>query len=101
MNRIKTGIKLQVTPEQSKQVQEICFANGIGWYVLGKNQIMYLEQKYLYVYGSYIAFGDSLEYFKEHSLWEVEASLFIKTKGTCVEETPEQELKQGRNNGKE
>ena len=64
---IKRNIKMRVTSEQSKQVQEICFANGIGWYVLGKNQIMYLEQKYLYVYGSYIAFGDSLEYFKEHT----------------------------------
>ena len=94
---IKRNIKMRVNSKQSKQVQEICFANGIGWYVLGKNQIMYLEQKYLYVYGSYIAFGDSLEYFKEHSLWEVDADLFIRTQGTCVEETPKQELKQNIN----
>ena len=94
---IKTYIKMIVTPEESKQVQEICFANGIGWYVLGKNQIMYLEQKYLYVYERYIAFGDSLEYFKEHSLGEVDADLFIKTSGTCIEETPEQELEQNIN----
>ena len=28
---IKRNIKMMVTPKQSKQVQEICFANGIIW----------------------------------------------------------------------
>ena len=28
---IKRNIKMKVTPEESKQVQEICFANGISW----------------------------------------------------------------------
>ena len=28
---IKTNIKIVVTPKQSQQVQEICFANGLGW----------------------------------------------------------------------
>jgi hypothetical protein len=28
---IKTNIKMRVTPEQSKKVQEICFENGIEW----------------------------------------------------------------------
>ena len=96
MNRIKTGIKLQVTSEQSKQVQEICFANGIGWKNM-RTQVSYLEQKYLYIVNPRITFGDSLNFFKGHSLEEISAELFIRTNGTCVEETPKQELKQNTN----
>ena len=96
MNRIKTGIKLQVTPEESKQVQEICFANGIFWSTM-RAQVSYLEQKYLYICDNYVTFGESFNFFKEHSGEEVSANLFIKTKGTCVEETPEEELNNNTN----
>ena len=66
MNRIKTGIKLQVTPEESKQVQEICFANGISWNDT-RAQVLHLEQKYLYIFDPYITFGESFNFFKEHN----------------------------------
>ena len=60
MNRIKTGIKLQVTPEQSKQVQEICFANGISW----NNRIyevQHLTREYLFI-KDIISWGDYASY---------------------------------------
>ena len=93
---IKTNIKMRVTPEESKQVQEICFANGVSWNTM-RTQVSYLEQKYLYIFDTYIIFGETLNFFKEHSGEEVSAELFIRTNGTCVEETPEQELKQNIN----
>ena len=93
---IKTNIKMMVTPEESKQVQEICFANGIFWNAT-RAQVSHLEQKYLYIFDPYITFGETLNFFKEHSGEEVSAELFIKTQGTCVEETPEEELKQNIN----
>ena len=95
MNRIKTGIKLQVTPEQSKQVQEICFANGIGW--SGKDfRLILLDKEYLMIRDGIT--WDDKKRFCELNLEEVSAELFIKTNGTCVEETPEEELKQNTNN---
>ena len=35
--------------------------------------------------------------YKDKNLEEVDADLFIKTSGTCIEEIPEQELKQINN----
>ena len=45
---IKRNIKMKVTPEESKQVQEICFANGIGW-GSGGYVILCIQQKYLFI----------------------------------------------------
>ena len=33
--KMKTNIKMRVTPEQSKRVQEICFGNGVCWQASG------------------------------------------------------------------
>ena len=96
MNRIKTGIKLQVTPKQSQQVQEICFANGISWNG-GIFEVQHLHSKYLFINKAYLTYCDTEEFFKEKGNEEVAASFFIRTKGTCVEETPKQELKQNTN----
>ena len=95
MNRIKTGIKLQVTSEESRQVQEICFANDIVW-CSGDRSVMFTHKPFLYI-SMEITFGDKMESFKENSNEEVDASFFIRTQGTCVEETPEEELKQNIN----
>ena len=84
MNRIKTGIKLQVTPEESKQVQEICFANGTGWEVC-KSNILHIHRKYLFINKAYLTYSDTEEFFKEKRNEEVDATLFIRTQGTCVE----------------
>ena len=83
MNRIKTGIKLQVTPEESKQVQEICFANGIGWSGTGFTVIL-LDKEYLMIRND-IKWDDK-ERYMDNNLEEVDASLFIRTNGTCVED---------------
>ncbi len=94
MNRIKTGIKLQVTPKQSKQVQEICFANGIGWSSKDFTPILW-DKEYLMIRDGIT--WDDKKRFCESNLEEISAELFIKTQGTCVEETPKQELKQNIN----
>ena len=95
---IKTNIKMVVTPEESKQVQEICFANGIIW-IDNTSKIDLTNKVYLLIYTN-IRWCFEHEYY-DSSLEVVDASLFIKTKGTCVEETPEQDLKQNNNNNKE
>ena len=93
---IKRNIKMRVTSDESKQVQEICFANGIFWNAT-RAQVSHLEQKYLYIFDPYITFGETLNFFKEHSGEEISAELFIRTNGTCIEEIPKQELKQNIN----
>lgn len=93
---IKRNIKMVVTPEQSKQVQEICFANRIGWNG-GIFEVQHLHSKYLFINKAYLTYCDTEEFFKEKGNEEVDASFFIRTNGTCVEETPKQELKQINN----
>ncbi len=91
---IKTNIKMRVTPEESKQVQEICFANGIGW--SGKDfTVILLDQEYLMIRDGIT--WDVITRFCELNLEEISAELFIRTNGTCIEETLEQELKQNIN----
>ena len=92
---IKTNIKMRVTSEESKQVQEICFANGLGW-VGGDFTPSLLDKEYLMICD--VITWDDKKRFCELNLEEVSANLFIKTKGTCIEETPEQALKQNSNN---
>lgn len=92
---IKRYIKMIVTPEQSKQVQEICFANAVFW----NNRVykvQHLTRKYLFI-KDVITWLTMEATYKEKDLEEVSAELFIKTQGTCVEETLEQELKQNTN----
>ena len=96
---IKRNIKIVVTPEESKQVQEICFANGI-FFTIAHDKISYTEAEYLFIdhdriwYRNYLNHntGDNTKGYTE-----VDASFFIRTNGTCVEETPEEELKQNIN----
>lgn len=83
---IKTGIKIRVTPEQSKKIQEICFENGIGWYS-GKI-IKHLDKPYLYIdTHKLITYGTIFQerVFVEAKYEEIPAEFFIKTNGTCVE----------------
>ena len=81
---IKQNIKMRVTSEQSKKVQEICFENGIYWEV-DRNTTRCENKKYLYLNDEYITFGDTYEYFEEHDAKEIDAALFIRTNGTCEE----------------
>ena len=81
---MKTNIKMRVTPEQSRKVQEICFYNGVFW-PGNKNTIQSENQKYLYINGGHITFGDTYEYFEKYDAKEIDADLFIRTNGTCEE----------------
>ena len=91
---IKRNIKMRVTSDESKQVQEICFANGLGW-AGGDFTPTLLDKEYLMIRDGIT--WDNKKRFCELNLEEVSAQLFIKTSGTCVEETPKQELKQNTN----
>jgi len=72
---MKTNIKMRVTPEQSKKVQEIVSANGGSFLVKGL---------FIFVWISYCV--GNMEIFKESDFEEVDADLFIRTNGTCEEE---------------
>ena len=84
---MKTNIKMRVTPEQSKRVQEICFKNNIAWH--GVKAFNHLRQPYIYVYGNTLGYDckESSEYFNDHENIEIDADLFIRTNGTCEENT--------------
>lgn len=89
---IKTNIKMVVTPEESMQVQEICFANEISWENKYK-ECSHTDKKFLYI-DDYLTWGDIDRGFEINFNEEVDASFFINTNGTCIEENQEQELKQ-------
>ena len=83
---MKTNIKLRVTPEQYEAVQKICFANGIIWkqtnFNKNTNNIKYL---FINQFDLTKCPLTSSGYFEAHSYSEVDADLFIRTKGTCEE----------------
>lgn len=82
---IKTNIKMRVAPEQSKKVQEICFANGVFW-PLGANFIKHTYSLFIYIGDdNELGYGNSGLYFKNCDFKEVNADLFIRTNGTCEE----------------
>ena len=87
--KMKTNIKIRVTPEQSAKIQEICFQNDIVWYSRTKT-ISRTGQPFLFI-GEEITFGEDGEenYFRTHRYQEVSADLFIRTNGTCKEEATE------------
>jgi len=78
---MKTNIKMRVTPEQSKKVQEIVFANNDEYeHIDYQIEFIWIEPDLTVLY-SY----NELFYMKERSE-EVDADLFIRTNGTCEEE---------------
>ena len=84
-NKIKTNIKMIVTPNQSKTIQEIYLKNGIGWRN-NENFIKNLDCKYLYVDYRGICVSNDVECYNYYTkLQEIDADLFIRTNGTCEE----------------
>ena len=83
---IKTNIKMRVTPEQSKKVQEICFENGIEWGFTGSIVVSTDEPLLFIKKGGLSCVGISQEeFFNNASCEEVSAELFIRTNGSCIE----------------
>ena len=82
---MKTNIKLQVTPEQSKAVQLICFANNISW--SGLLELNFLNSPYLFIDNRYLSYAHDPDFYNKQEEEEVNPELFIRTNGTCVEST--------------
>ena len=83
--KIKTNIKMRVTPEQSKKVQEICYKNGIErlW---GKTEEKFAKQnRFICITKFIIGFYDLKYMFETADFEEIDADLFIRTNGTCIE----------------
>jgi len=96
---MKTNIKMRVTPEQSKRVQEIVLENGGRW-AFGSNEIKIESFQYglgIEPYTKEIPTNEirqmkTEEIYENVNLEEVDPDLFIRTNGTCEEE-PHAELK--------
>ena len=84
---IKTNIKLRVTPEQSKAVQLICFANNISW--SNEFELNFLDSPCLFIDHRWLSYSHDIKFYNEQEEEEVDADLFIRTNGTCVEPTEE------------
>lgn len=85
---MKTNIKMRVTPEQSKKVQEICFENKIFWRGDYNKDKIDLAGSFLYIEGSIthdMNDTESEHFFREYNIEEIDADLFIRTNGTCQE----------------
>ena len=84
--KIKTNIKMRVTPEQSEKVQEICYKNGIKrlW---GKTEEKFAKQnRFICISKFIIGFYDFKDMFETADFEEIDADLFIRTNGTCIED---------------
>lgn len=92
--KIKTNIKMRVTPEQSIKVQEICFANNIFW-LSGKDTFLEDDINPYIMVRDYISHTDDKKWFNSRStLEEVDVDLFIRTNGTCIEDIKQEETPQ-------
>ena len=86
---MKTNIKLRVTPEQSKAVQKICFANNIGWFKNSK-EVCNTDSPYLFIKDNGLAHCKYRSFYIDATKYtEVDADSFIRTNGTCEEFTCE------------
>ncbi len=78
------NIKLKVTPEQSRKVQEICFSKGIVWGATG-NSVCYTDAPYLYTTdGRSLTYGRDYHLFTTDRSKKMDANLFIQTNGTGI-----------------
>ena len=78
------NIKLKVTPEQSRKVQEICFSKGISWGATG-NTVCYTTAPILYITnGISLTYGHDYHFFLTNRREEMDANLFIQTNGTGI-----------------
>lgn len=92
---IKTNIKMRVTPEQSKKVQEICFKNGIYWNASMGKDVLDIRGKFLYIEDTIthdIPYENDIndiregeDFYKNVDLLEINPDFFIRTNGTCIE----------------
>ena len=85
------NIKLKVTPEQSRKVQEICFSKGIVWGT--GTSVQYTEAPYLYIEGGrYLSYGCEYKFYENNKRKEMDANLFIQTNGTGIRKLLKQKV---------
>lgn len=77
--KFKHNYKIQVTPEQSEQIQKICFERGVDWKVVA-GELLCTGEPYLYI-GSRISAGDDSIFFSESQNKEISAEDFIAKYG--------------------
>ena len=86
------NIKLRVTPEQSRKVQEICFSKGISWGMPGYT-VSYTDAPYLYITaGRFLTYGHDCHSFLTDRRKEMDANLFIQTNGTGIRKLLKQKV---------
>ena len=86
------NIKLRVTPEQSRKVQEICFSKGIVWGTTG-DAVSYTDASYLYIAnGRSLTYGHAYPIDKIEGREEMDANLFIQTNGTGIRKLLKQKV---------
>lgn len=93
MEKIGKDYKIAVSPEQSRQIQEICFQYDVGW---GNNKckVANIDSSHLYIYPSKnnIRYGDDRWVFRNHRNTEISAEDFIRIYGNGeVEKTKKDE----------
>ena len=82
MSFIDYDVRIRVTPEESKLIQEICFKNGVTW-IDGAKYVDLIDKPYLYIYTNKgIGYGEIASHFDTSSELEVKATDFILTHGT-------------------
>jgi len=75
-------IKMEVTPDLSKRVQEIVFANCGSWNTSKNKIVKYTDRKFIYINEKALMWAnDDIDYFKNHSFKEVSAYDFITSQG--------------------
>ena len=75
-------IKLKVTPEQSRKIQEICFSKGIRWRTTWRT-VSYTDAPYLYITdGRFFTYGHDYRFFLTDKREEMDTNVFIITNGT-------------------
>ena len=86
------NIKLKVTPEQSRKVQEICFSKGIPWGATGYT-VSFTTAPYLYITGErWLTYGHDYHFFLTNRREEMDANLFIQTNGTGIRKLLKQKV---------
>ena len=86
------NIKLKVTPEQSRKVQEICFSKGIVWGI-NRDAISYTDAPHLYIAGGRaLTYGHDYHLFLTDRREEMDANLFIQTNGTGIRKLLKQKV---------
>ena len=86
------NIKLRVTPEQSRKVQEICFSKGIVWGATG-DRVSYTDAPILYITdGRILTYGHDYHFFTTNRREEMDANLFIQSNGTGIRKLLKQKV---------